>query len=171
MNIRCALAAALFCAAPVTAFAAPSQLLNKTVTVSFTVSGLAQQAGEATPHSFSSVVSHTIYVSSAGRLFERHGANNGKGSKRRDVAPDSAGSGSFSFQGNRLVGVRSFSAGARQVVVNFDSGFSSCTANIIEGKENGVINRVGASGKRVTETQVKASSPNCSIQDGNAFAN
>jgi hypothetical protein len=53
---------------------APPQLLNKTITVSFTATGVAKlpQGGQT---GFSTQVSHIIYVSSAGRLFVRFRAS------------------------------------------------------------------------------------------------
>jgi hypothetical protein len=166
-------AAVLALSAAVPAAAAPSGLLNKTITVSFTASGIATSSSGVT-HGFSTQVSRIIYVSSNGRLFMRHRASNQKGRSRGgDFAPDDTqqGKGSFNFQGDRLVGVIPYANGARQMSISFDSGFSGCTASVIEGRSNGTIRRKGPSGEMQEITSATTSTPSCSITAGNAFAN
>ncbi|HKU04486.1 MAG TPA: hypothetical protein VJR30_00335 [Bradyrhizobium sp.] len=165
-----ALPIALSCmllAAP--ALAAPPQLLDHTITVSFTATGQGKSP-EGQVHSFNTQVSRIIYVSSAGRLFMRHRAANSRGNSRGgDFAPGEGG-GSFSFQGSRLVGVLPYGTGARQITVTFDPGFSSCTASVIEGGSGGVIRRKGPNGIMYEITGATTSSVSCSIRNGNAFA-
>lgn len=151
---------------------APSGLLNKTITVSFTASGEAKSVSGKT-HGFSTQVMRIIYVSSNGRLFMRHRASNQKGRSRgADFAPDDARQrrGSFSFQANRLVGVIPYANGARQISISFDGAFSTCSANIIEGRSNGTIRRIAPNGEMQEISSATASSPSCSIAAGNAFA-
>jgi hypothetical protein len=52
----------------------------------------------------------------------------------------------------------------------FDSGFSSCTASVIEGHSAGTIRRKGPNGVMYEISSATTSSPSCSIQSGNAFA-
>ena len=159
--------------APAFAGGVPPQAMNKTIIISFTATGEAKDP-EGKVHNFNTQVSRIIYVSSAGRLFMRHRASNGKMSRGRDFAPGEDGGGrggSFSFQGNRLVGVMTFSTGARQFTATFDPSFSSCTATIIEGHASGgVIRRVGPNGIMHEITSATTLNPSCSIQSGNAFA-
>ena len=151
------------------ALAAPPQLLDHTITVSFTATGQSKSP-EGQVHSFNTQVSRIIYVSSAGRLFMRHRAANSRGNSRGgDFAPGEGG-GSFSFQGSRLVGVLPYGTGARQITVTFDPGFSSCTASVIEGGSGGVIRRKGPNGIMYEITGATTSSVSCSIRNGNAFA-
>ena len=164
----------LFALSPSPAFAAvPAAAHNKTITISFTSSGtrtdsLGKSAG------FNTLVTRIIYVSSNGRLFMRHIATSmGKGRRARggDFEPGGGRGGSFAFQGNRLVGAVAFSAGARQITATFDPGFTSCTATVIDGRTaGGTIRRRGPSGEMVEVTSVSNSTPSCSIQSGNAFA-
>jgi hypothetical protein len=148
--------------------AAPPQLFNKTITISFTATGVAKlpQGGQT---GFSTQVTHIIYVSDAGRLFMRFRASNRRGSMGGDAAPGE-GRGSFSFQANRLVGVVPFATGARQLTITFDPGFSSCRASVIEGHSGGVIQRRAPDGRVYEITGGTTSSVSCSIQSGNAFA-
>lgn len=158
---------------PAGAAGVPTGALNKTITVSFTATGNAKTADGQT-RGFSTAVSRIIYVSSAGRLFMRHVATNGRATRGGDFAPDDAreGRGSFHFEGNKLVGVIPYAAGARQITVTFDAGFSSCAASIIEGHAaGGAISRLGPNSVRYEITSATTSSPRCSIQSGNAFAN
>ena len=148
--------------------APPQQLFNKTITISFTASGLARSP-EGVQKGFSTKVTRIIYVSSAGRLFMRFQASNRGGTMGGDIAPGE-GKGNISFQGNRLVGVAPFATGARQLTVTFDSSFSSCTASVIEGHSGGVIRRKGPDGRMYEVTGGTTSAASCSIQNGNAFA-
>jgi hypothetical protein len=145
--------------------------MNKTITVSFNANGMAKST-DGQQKSFNTQVVRIVYVSSAGRLFMRHRATLGKNSRGGDFDPNDSrtGKGSFSFQGNKLVGVIPYATGARQITVNFDSGFSSCTASVIEGHSSGVIRRKGPDGIMYEITGATTSSPSCSIQSGNAFA-
>lgn len=156
------------------AFAAPpAAAYNKTITISFTSSGtrtdsLGKSAG------FSTQVSRIIYVSSNGRLFMRHRATSmakGRRSRGGDFEPGGGRGGNFAFQGNRLVGTMTWAAGARQITATFDPGFTSCTATVIDGRTaGGTIRRRGPSGEMVEVTSTSNSTPSCSIQSGNAFA-
>ena len=122
---------------------------------------------------FNTQVVRIIYVSSEGRLFMRHTATLGKNSRGGDFDPNDtrSGKGSFNFQGNRLVGIIPYRAGARQITATFDSGFSSCTASVIEGHSSGgTIRRKGPNGVMYEVSSGTTSSPSCSIRSGNAFA-
>lgn len=167
-SIRLIIAFSLLLAAPAFAGGAPAGALDKTITVTFTATGQSKSP-EGQVHSFNTQVSRIIYVSSAGRLFMRHRAANRGHSRGGDFGPGE-GRGNFSFEGNRLVGVLPYETGARQITVTFDPGFSSCTANVIEGHSGGVIRRKGPNGTMYEITGGTTSSVSCSIQSGNAFA-
>ncbi len=156
--------------------AAPAAALNKTITISFTATGTAKDP-DGRVHAFNTSVVRMVYVSSAGRLFMRHAANS---ANRRlstaggDFGPEEQGAGrggNFSFQGNRLVGVIPYAGGARQITATFDSGFSSCTASVIEGNSgSGSFMRKGPGGVRREITNASTSAVSCAVQNGNAFA-
>jgi hypothetical protein len=158
--------------APAGAAGVPAQAMDKTITISFAASGNAKSA-DGRVKGFSTQVSRIIYVSSAGRLFMRHRASAGSHSRGGDFDPNDArtGKGSFNFQGNKLVGIIPYDAGARQISVTFDPGFSSCTASVIEGHSSGgTIRRKGPDGVMYEISGGTTSSPSCSIRSGNAFA-
>lgn len=176
MNLIRSFATATFLAfAPGTSFGAgvPSAAMNKTIAISFTASGTAKEPDGRT-HRFSTSVTRVVYVSTAGRLFMRHTATNRAGTAGGDFDPaaQSAGKGgSFSFQGDKLVGVLPYTGGARQITVTFDPAFSSCTASVIEGNAgSGSFRRKGPGGVVREITNATTSGVSCSIQSGNAFA-
>ncbi len=151
---------------------APAGALNKTITISFVSSGMSTSAS-GQQKGFNTSVQRIIYISSAGRLFMKHTASNGRAQRGGTFDPDNTSAdhgGSFTFQGNKLVGVISYAGGARQITATFDSGFSSCTASIIEGAVGGKMQRKGPNGEMYTLTGVTTSQPSCSVQSGNAFA-
>jgi hypothetical protein len=165
--------AAVFAASPALAAGAPPQALNKTISLSWGTSGVGKRADGATV-AFNNVNTRTIYISSAGRPFLRMQVSASRKSVSRsgERAPgENPGKGNVHFEGNRLVGVEGFASGARQYVVTFDPGFSSCTVSVIDAKgAGGKIKRRGPDGAFYEIDSVTTSSPSCSIQSGNAFS-
>lgn len=153
---------------------APHPLYNKTIQVNWLVDQVARGAdGHATNRSIAA--SHTVYVSSTGRLFERGSRSNGRASKKSDNAPDAAQNQSgeatgLRFVGNRLIGDTAFAQGARHWEATFDSSFSSCTVVVTFGRDAGGIKRKGINGEMLTIESMKATSESCSIREGNPFA-
>lgn len=152
---------------------APRQLYNKTIQASWSVS-VARTGPDGRKSNSVSVVYHTIYVSSSGRLFERGSRATKKGKKQTDNAPGStinAGGEAtgLRFEGNRLVGSTAFAQGARRYVISFDPGFSSCSVAVTFGREGGGLKRRGVDGVMYTFDSITASGESCSIRDGNPF--
>ncbi len=85
------------------------------------------------------------------------------------------------FEGNTLVANRGYAgaggAGASGAVVmravaTFDGSYSSYTLNVMHGKENGdAIKRRGIDGIVREYLSITVTATNCSIQNGNGFAN
>jgi hypothetical protein len=150
--------------------AVPSQLLNKTVTVSFTVSVPARTADGQTVNS-SRAVTKVIYISGAGRVFAETSRRAGRNSERVERGPEVTG-GSFRSDGNRIVGTIPVGNGASQMTITFDGGFQSCTAQLVTGGQAGQpMTWKGLDGRMRTATgPATHSSPSCSVQAGNAFA-
>jgi hypothetical protein len=148
--------------------AAPEGLLNKTVTLSWTTSGMAK--GPSGPaDGFSNINVRTVYISSAGRTFLRMMVKSGRGKAARsgEHGPGEAGS----RGSNRLIGVEPFASGARQWIATYDSGFSGCPLNVIDAKEgNAAIRRRGPNGAMYEVEGASTSSPTCTISAGDAFA-
>lgn len=154
------------------AASAPPAALNKTIKISFSVNGTSVTP-DGTPHAFNTLILQTMYISSAGRVFSRQSisALRGRRSRQVEAAPDQKSNSSFQFNGNTLVGQIGWASGARQITATFDAGFTSCSASVIEGKQNGeLIKRRGPSGSLNTITASSISNTSCSIESGNAFS-
>ena len=169
-------AAPIILLSPLQALAdAPPQLRNKTIQVNWSVDQVARGA-DGVPTHRNVAVSHTVFVSSAGRVFERSSRANGRASAQSENAPGATQNRGgeatgLRFAGNRLVGDTAFAQGARHWEVNFDSSFSSCTVTVTFGREGGGIKRKGINGEMLTIESMKATSESCSIREGNPFAN
>jgi hypothetical protein len=153
---------------------APHQLYNKTIQVNWTAM-VNQTDSNGQIRDVAVSVSHTIYVSSAGRLFWRGSRAARRGSKQSENAPGAthnAGGEStgLSFQGNRLVGNTAFAQGARNFTVTFDPGFSSCTVSVIFGRDAGGLKRRGVDGVMRTINSMRPTGEACSIREGNPFS-
>ena len=149
--------------------AAPSEAFNKTVTMSWSTSGMATTENGQT-RSYNNINTRTVYISSAGRTFLRMSLRGKKMGRSGERGPDDAGAkGSVRLEGNRLVGTEAFESGARQYIATFDPSFSSCTLQVIDAKSgSAAIKRKGPDGRMYTVT-ASTGSPSCSVQSGNAF--
>lgn len=165
-------AAASSCLSPAYA-GAPQQALNKTVHVSFsTAVNVVSPSGKRM--STTTTSNHTIYISSAGRLFGR-GSYSAPGARTGgDAAPDAVRNNlgevrALRFEGNKLVGDAAYQGGARHMTVTFDPAFSSCDVSVIFGKSGGVVQRKGPDGQIYTVEAITLSSHSCSVQAGNGL--
>jgi hypothetical protein len=155
---------------------APAQLYNKTIQAGWTASAV-RTGPDGQKSNSTTAVYHTVYVSSAGRLFERASrAGTGKkgGRKQTDNAPGATSNRGgeatgLRFQGRTLVGSTAFAQGARRWVVSFDPSFSSCTVTVTFGREGGGLKRRGIDGVMYTIESMTASGESCSIREGNPF--
>lgn len=111
--------------------AAPPQLLNKTILFSFINTETLREAGGRT-FGIQVTISYTAYGSSAGRIFERtsRSARRRRGSSENEPNSSRNKIGEAHktyFEGNKLVNLTAFAAGASRITVSFDAAFSSCT--------------------------------------------
>ena len=127
-----------------------------------------------------------LYVSSAGRVFNRLSYAyaqgvlydyNGKNAQGKDTSDQIGGqSGGFenrqvSFQGRSLSVLTALGGGARSLTVTFDQTFAGCSATVVTGKESGsgtiktkVQGEVG-----IEIVSMSTSSAYCTISAGNRF--
>ena len=150
--------------------AAPAGLRNKTIHVSYVPTTPAIRDGKQV--AASRAISRTIYVSSVGRAFVQRSDRAAKLNKVGEGGPE-ATSRAYRFEGSRLfITVRAGGNAARQIVVNFDSNFQSCTVDVKTGVAGGSARTwIGLNGHRYTATgPTSISNPTCSISNGNAFA-
>lgn len=160
-------------------YAAPPQLYNKTVSIGWSVQATVRDP-DGKERGSTNNISYVVYVSSAGRLFERSSRSHGRRTKTAENEPGTTQTGAgeargLHFEGNSLVANRGYSggggAGAMRAVVSFDASYSSCSVNVIHGKEGGgVIKRKGLDGVVRELLSLKVTSTSCSVREGNAFA-
>lgn len=148
--------------------AAPAQLYNKTISVSFSVS-IEGKGSDGSTVNHPRQSSRLIYVSSQGRVFSRALRSNGRNSETKERGP---GEGGLQFAGNQLVGTLPFISGASRLTISFDPSFQSCSGQIIQGTESGKpFIWKGLNGVTYTATgKPNVSGVSCSIRDGNALA-
>jgi hypothetical protein len=118
---------------PVAAVAAPAELLNKTITVSYTTTIPGKSPDGQTITGVRNAV-RTIYISSAGRIFARVFRRDRDASATREAGPGDSGN-TLRFEGNKLVGVMQFVSGAVQMVITWDSTGGSCSATMLAGRD------------------------------------
>lgn len=150
--------------------ATPSQLYNKTISLSYDVGG-AMIGRDGRTIDGHRAVNYVLYVSSQGRLFSRSARYERNASRKRDIAPGRGPSGALHFAGNTIVGVMQQPSGAARMTISFDPGFRTCHAEFIFGRANGEMMRIKTLDGSVREMTGKmtASNVQCSIRDGNPF--
>ena len=185
-TILSSVAASLAMLASSGASAAPAQLYEKSVVISW--SETREQTSSALPDSGARSVTRngefSVYISSAGRAFNRltfSGASMGRRGQMRSGSSEQVGgegSGrarSVSFSGRTMTAISPMQGGARRILVTFDTGFSGCSAEVLTGKAGGV-SKIGSGslmnpGTRVEILSVKTGAATCRVQNGNVFGN
>jgi hypothetical protein len=162
------------------AIAAPQQILNKTVTLTWTAQSTVRDPdGKERPTTQN--IKYVVYVSSLGRLFEHSSRSDGRRTQGGDVDPNASRTGmgearGLRFEGNTLVVNRGYAgaggSGAMRAVATFDPSYSSCTLVVTVGREGGAaLKRKGIDGVVREILSTTATGPGCSVQDGNGLAN
>lgn len=172
----CLLTAAVMYSAMAMAANMPPQLYNKAITVAFNTSSNSVAEDGSIGHGLSH--QRIIYISSKGNVFVRNSRTGNMrnragraASDDKDVAPEQTG-GTYSYQGGRIVGFVKMLGGANLMTISFDPSFQSCTAAIQFGRSNGEEYKTKAPNGKIYTVQgaVTASTPTCSMRDGNPFA-
>jgi len=155
---------------PMMAWAAPAELLNKTITVTYTTTIPGKSPDGQSITGVRNAV-RTIYISSAGRIFARVFRRDRDASATKEAGPGESGN-TLRFEGNKLTGVMQFVSGAVQMVIIWDASGGSCNAAMLAGRDSGrAIQWKGVNGKTYTATgPVQTSNISCSIAAGNGFA-
>ena len=155
--------------------AAPQALYGKSVVTSWTEQRMQRQLGVGEFRPATRIGGFSVYVSSAGRVFSRASMSNPRraASGSDDQVGDTKNT-TVAFNGRTMtVNQSGGSGGVRRIVVAFDDGFSSCTARVIRGKQEGVDRIIAHSlitrGQVIEITNVKTGGESCSVRNGNVF--
>ena len=153
-------------------WAAASGVNGNSVVINWTEERMQRRPGETEFRPATRFGTLSIYFSSAGRPFSRLSMSTGRRSGDRDTVGNE-GNVRIAVQGRTITAVQPQQGGARRLVVTLDSGFTSCTAQVIRGKEQGakiiVSQSVLLSGVRNEIASVRTSGESCSIKSGNVF--
>jgi len=181
VTTRMIIAVALTTLSAHAAFAqAPAELRGKSVTASWTEER-EQRLGDAKEFSSRSVPQAlNVYISSEGRVFAKRTAMGTEGSSRRprgtgsreSVGGESSGSQAARVSGRTLIVTNQMAGGARMARIEFSQDFSSCTANVIVGREGANTIAKGrslVSGMPLEIKSAKVTGTSCSVQNGNVF--
>ncbi len=166
---------------PAAAQSVPAGLQGKSATVSW-IENRTQKYVDEGGRTESVPVPYTyrVYFSGAGRPFARLTVANRRGetASRERVGTGSGqredGARSLQMRGNSLVASSGHGGGARQIQVTFDGGYSSCSANVILGRQSSaskIMMTNIVSNKRMEILSVTTSGASCSLQNGNVFGN
>ena len=155
--------------------AAPQALYGKSVVVSWTEQRMQRRQGEGEFRPATRQGEFSVYVGGTGRIFNRASMTNPK--RGRSGATERVGdtkNRNVAFEGRSMVVTQHGSTGgARRIAVAFDDGFSSCTAQVIRGKEEGAGAIVARSaitpGRKVEIASVKTTGVSCAVKNGNVF--
>jgi hypothetical protein len=168
---------------PASSSALPKELYGKSIVVSWVESRFLDERRVG-------LLSRTItmYVSTLGRTFTKllvvlgnqrgglvsggHHPNasteQGPGERQARGAVVS----STKFAGRSLVMTSQFESGARRIVVDFESGLTSCRAKVVYSKESGrtILRQISLfSGQTVEARAIEVSGVTCSVREGNVF--
>ena len=155
---------------------APRQLYDKTIQVDWSTR-VVEQAPDGRTQAPIIDASQTIYVSSAGRLFQRASRSNAKSglSKKGDYEPGATRNQGgeaigLRFEANKLIGNTAFAQGAVRFVASFDGSYTSCSVEVTYGRESGRVKRRGLDGVIYQIESQTVTRQSCSVREGNPFA-
>lgn len=150
------------------AYAAPQQLLEKTIFLDGTVT-MIYKKGDGPTASSKWNSRRIIYVSSAGRVFSRVTRSNDTQSFTDDRSPEAKASAEpqFTIRGNTIVSRDTKNGFRNSITITFDPTFTSCNVDPR-------VDVVGPSKDRdgsKFQAQSYSAEMKCSVKAGNAFAN
>jgi hypothetical protein len=156
---------------------AQSAMRGKSVVVSWTEQRMQRLPGGGDFRPTSRQGEFSAYVSTAGRIFLRKQLTNPRHGQSGKVDRVGGGPhGHASLSGHTMTAVGGVMQGSANLIrIRFDQGFTSCTAQVIRGKEKGVTvihaRSVIRHGARSEIASVSISGVQCAVRNGNVFGN
>jgi hypothetical protein len=147
---------------------APQQLHGKSITLSWSESGVYKRDGSSLSVTYNLV--RVIYISQAGRAFIRGTTTGRKGDMTKEAGPERT-AGRFDFAGDTVTAYQVNRGVARRAVVTLDPAFSGCSAAVTVGKSGPGTTIEGYDGVTYEVISLQPSAVSCSIREGNALAN
>jgi hypothetical protein len=170
-----AVSAALAIPTAIHAAEAPKALYGKSVSLNWVEERQQSSEAEPQPRWRRVPLTLTIYVSTAGRIFSRVSASSATRSGKAEAIGLNAktktgGVRVAQFDGRSLAYTSEFIGGARNISVDFDDSYRTCTVSVILGKSAGASKIVMpnlALGGVVEVHAARISGTSCAIKDGN----
>jgi len=158
------------------AASAPAALLGRSITINWMENR--DQIDLTTNRHQNIAVPNTliVYVGSTGRVFSRmsYGGAQGASSDQTAGSADATGYGSrqIVFGGNSMHVTNAIKGGARQISVTAQSGWSSCSVNVVYGRDGSgqAMRQINLAGHIKQLNSISISGTSCQIGDGNALA-
>ncbi len=152
------------------AWAVPQQIRGKSVVVRWSENRVQRIEGHADFRSVTIPMQLAVYVSTAGRVF--NAMQSSSGAHQQSPGTEVKGGRVPSFEGQKMTVMQLLRGLARQIVVDFDGGFSSCSAAVTvgleSGKNSGTIVSFGTSVRQEVKSAA-ASGVSCTVRSGNVF--
>ncbi len=147
--------------------AAPPQLLNKTIISSYTVATPAIE-DDGRQIVASRTAQRRIYISSAGRIFEKRVQSGGKSRKEAELDPSNT---RLHFAGAKLRAFVPRVEGVTLIEYTFDPSFRTCDVAVVNARGEGQARKWRSLGGRMRTAAgpTTMSNVSCSITDGNAL--
>jgi hypothetical protein len=173
-RIFAALALVLAHTLPVDAADAPKELYAKSVVISWAEERIQRNVGESNFRQVKAAHSLSVYVSTAGRVFNRFTNVTAAGSASNDqVAGDDGARRVPTFSARSMSMAQPFrSGGGRQIDVEFDAAFDKCSAKASFVKPPGTTLSIAMSPitKKWVEFQsITPGEASCSVEKRNVF--
>jgi hypothetical protein len=150
--------------------APPPQLEGKSVVIDWSEKRMQRPEGNPEFRPITLSMQLSVYVSTEGRVFNRLLSNSGQNSQA--PGPPTTGGPLPDFNGRTMTITQPLRGLARQIVVEFDETFASCTASatvgIESGASSGFLTALGT-GVRLEVKSVSAGDAICSVKNGNVF--
>jgi hypothetical protein len=155
---------------------APKELYGKSIIVAWNEARSQRELGEANFRDRLVPITRTIYFSTKGQWFVRIAAgSNAHQSIGASATTGTGGVRQIQFSGRTITYTTADPGGmARRMTIEFNESFTTCEVHVIFAKQAGhdvVIGHnlvTGAADKEIRSATV--SSSNCSVHDGNVFA-
>jgi hypothetical protein len=152
---------------PAVAAAAPPQLLNKTIISAYTVTVPAFE-DDGRQIVARRTAERRIYISSAGRVFEKRVQSGRKARRESELDPTNT---KLQFVGSKLRAFIPRVSGVTLIEYTFDPSFRTCDVTVISGQTDGRARKWRSLGGRLRTAAGPSTLSNvsCSIAEGNAL--
>jgi hypothetical protein len=151
----------------------PKQLFGKSIVVAWPEERMQRNVGQPRFYQVKAAHNLSVYVSSAGRVFNRMTNMTGAGAASNDQLAGSEGAGRVpAFDAQKMgMALNYRSGGSRQIEVEFNKAFDGCTAKVALVRQPGapIMGFSPITKKWIEFQSVTPGDASCDISNGNVF--